>query len=273
MPPVKLTVGLLSEAFFGEDGDERLLDRAHEVAAAGADLAVLPELPLDAWYPADRQARPDEAEDEDGPRRRTLSEVARSAGIALLGGAIVRDRATGERHDTALLFDPDGRLVHTYRKVHLPQEDGFWEGDHYAPGTDPPGVVDLAGTRIGVQICSDINRMVGIHLLAAQGAQLVLVPRATPWNTYQRWRKVFEVAAVTSATWIVSVNRPRPERGVPLGGASLVVGPDGRTRRESQDPVLICEVDLDEVERMRAAYPGYLAWPAAVYAEGWKRLT
>lgn len=253
-------------------GGDRLRDLLQGAAAAGADLAVLPELPLDRWSPATREPDPDDAEEPGGPRQSLMSEAAAGAGIALVGGAIVRDPATGRRHNTALVYARDGRVLARYRKLHLPSEEGFWESDHYEPGSEPPGVVDLTGVRLGLQICSDVNRPSGLQLLAARGAEVVCVPRATPAETWARWRLVLRAGAVTSAAWVVSVNRPGPEGGVPIGGPSVVIAPDGTVAAESTDPVAVVTLDRDAARRARADYPGYLPLRAGVYAEGWRRV-
>ena len=75
--------------------------------------------------------------------------------------------------------------IHQKRKVHLPDEPGFHEVDHYRPGTEPPRRVDLEGLALGVQLCSDANRPVGSHLLAAQGVQAIVVPRATEQSQHR----------------------------------------------------------------------------------------
>jgi N-carbamoylputrescine amidase len=263
-------VALVTDVFFDDKGRERLGSRLTEARDLEATLAVLPEIPLNPWSPATRQAREEDAEEEGGPRAQALSAAARQAKIAVLGGVIARDPQTKTRHNTALAYDASGELVASYRKVHIPREEGYWEAEHYEPGTEPPQVVELSGLRIGIQICSDINRLVGAQMLAAHGAELIVVPRATPLETYSRWRKVFEVAAITSACWVVSVNRPRPEFGVDIGGPSLVVAPDGTVLLETGEPVSTLEIDPSEVFRARRVYPGYLAYPAGVYAAGWK---
>jgi N-carbamoylputrescine amidase len=199
-----------------------------------------------------------------------LGQVARQAGVALVGGVIQREGPDQPRFNTALCFDAAGHLVSRYRKVHVPQEEGYWEADHYQAGTNAPAVIELAGARVGIQICSDINRLVGAHLLAAGGAEVIVVPRATPSESYARWRKVFEVAAITTASYIVSVNRPRPEFGVDIGGPSIVVAPDGALLLETTEPISTVSLDLGRVEAARAEYPGYLAYPAEVYANGWR---
>lgn len=267
-----LRVALVTEVFFEDPGGQRL--RAHLSAARkrGAHLAVLPELPLNPWSAASREPRDEDAEPEDGPRQRTMAEAAAEAGIALLGGAIVLDLATGRRHNTALLYGPDGRCLMRYRKVHLPQEEGYWETSHYVAGTTPPETVEGLPLRVGVQICSDVNRPDGFQMLAAQGAEVVLAPRATPPETYDRWRMVLRANAVMSGTYVVSANRPRPERGASIGGPSLVIAPSGEVVAETNEPLHVVDLERSVLASAAREYPGYLKRFPRLYAEGWRRL-
>ncbi len=264
-----LHVALVHETFHGADGSERLAARLGQARQRGADLAVLPELPLNAWAPASRGARDEDAEAADGPRQRALSDAARRAGVGVLGGAIVRDGRGGRRVSQALLWDAGGRLVATYAKLHIPHEQGFWESDHYEAGDDPPRRIDAFALPLGIQICSDLNRPQGCLMLGAQGACAVLAPRATPLETYERWRLVLRADALTSAVYIVSVNRPGPESGVGIGGPSLVVAPDGQVVHESTDAVSVVALRREAVDASRRAYPGYLAVRSELYARGW----
>ena len=266
-------IAALSEVFLGARAEERLTERLGEAKRLGAEVALLPELPLDPWVAATRTPREDDAEPPGGPRHEAQSRAAAAASIALVGGAIVRDPGTGRRHNTALVFDGRGELAATYRKVHLPQEEGFWEADHYEPGDAPPQVIRGFGLPFGVQICSDSNRPEGTHILAALGASAVLAPRATESATFPRWELVFRANAMTSAVWIVSVNRPGPESGVPLGGPSILVSPDGEVVASTVEKLALFRLDEGAVESARRGYPGYLDTRADVYADGWRAAT
>ena len=266
----KLTVALISDVFWQPDGIGRLKERLDEAARRGADLAVLPEIPLNPWTPATKEPRDDDAEPMDGPRARAQAEAAAEAGIGLVGGIIHRDAASGRRTSRALVIDRGGTLVATYEKLHLPEEPGFWETSHYQPGTDAAQRIDAFGFPVGVKICSDNNRPEGTHLLAAQGAMAVLVPRASEERTYQRWKVVFRANAMTSACYVMSVNRPDPEAGVLLGGPSVAVDPSGEVIIETTDPISLVTLDAEAVRRARVAYPGYLPVRASLYAEAWQ---
>jgi N-carbamoylputrescine amidase len=265
----KLTVALISEVFWEPDGIGRLSERLEEAVSRGADLAVLPELPLHPWRPATKDAVDEDAEPMGGLRMTAQAKAAAGAGIGLVGGIVHRDEDTGRRTSRALVFDRSGELVATYEKLHLPEEPGFWETSHWEPGTLAPGRIDAFGLPVGVQICSDINRPEGSHLLAAQGAMAVLAPRASEERTYQRWKIVFRAIAVTSCCYVLSVNRPHPEEGVLIGGSSIVVDPAGQVLVETTDTLAIVTLDAAVVQRARTAYPGYLPVRARLYADAW----
>ena len=265
-------VALVRDVFFSVDGQLRLEARLRDAKALGAELAVLPEIPLNPWSPASIAARDEDAEPSKGPRHQILSAAARKAGVGVVGGAIVREATTGTRHNTALVFDASGSLVASYRKIHLPEEEGFWETRHYEPGDALPAVIDTFGVRLGIQICSDVNRPEGSHLLGALGAEVIINPRATEAATFERWKTVLVANAMTSGAYVLSVPRPYPEFDVPLGGPSFAVAPTGEILVETTDPVTLVSLDRAVVEHARQRYPGYLATRADLYADGWKRV-
>jgi predicted amidohydrolase len=264
----KLTVALISEVFWEADGVQRLKQRLAEVAERGADLAVLPELPLNQWRPSTKEAKPEDAEPMDGPRATAQQEAAAEAGIGLIGGIIHRDES-GRRTSRALIIDATGAIRATYEKLHLPEEPGFWETSHYEPGTEPPKRIDAFGLPIGVQLCSDNNRPEGTHLLGAQGAMAMINPRATEEVTYQRWKTVFRANALTSSVYVLSVNRPHPEDGVLIGGPSVAFDPNGALLVETTDTVALVTLDAKVVTDARRDYPGYLPIRARLYADAW----
>ncbi len=232
---------------------------ADDLREVQADLVVLPELPWHRWCPAQPERDP---QDEDLGRAEQQAQVARDSGKWLLSGSLLN------RRNTALLYSPQGELKLRYEKVHLPQEPGFWEANHYDPGEKGPGVCDDLGFPLGVQLCSDIQRPFGSMFLRAQGAAAILLPRATERGTYKNWRLVMQAMARLSGCYLLSVNRPDLD-DPPIGGPSVVIGPDGEVLAESSDPWLIFTLRHDEIVKARAEYPGYLDVPHQLYAQAW----
>ncbi len=262
-------IALISEVY--PEGYHALVDDLGEAVDAGARLAVLPECPAQAWAPG--RDRPDDvdAEPAGGTRESWQASAASTAGIALLGGGIERC-PDGRRRNAAVLWDEAGVERLRYHKIHIPDEPGFREAAHYEPGLSAPSVVEIAGLRIGVQICSDNQRPDGAMMLAAQDADCILNPRATEVGLLDRWKTIWRANAMVTGCWILSPNRPRPEPGTPLGGPSIAVDPRGEIRLESTAKISLVEVDPEAVAEARNAYPGYLAIPAETYATGWRSM-
>ena len=267
-----LTVAIVTDAFPTESDWPRLLDIMREAKGRGGELAVLPEIPLNPWSPVSKEPREEDAEEVGGPRQAFQAEAAAKVGIALLGGAIIRDPESGVRHNTGLLFGADGACLARYRKVHLPEEEGYWETSHYEPGTEPPAVVEGLSMPVGIQLCSDVNRTTGFQLLSAQGAEAVLAPRCTPPQTYDRWHLVLRANAVTSCAYVVSANRPAPTPDGLIGGASLALGPSAEVLVETTEPLAMVTLDRQVVRDAKAEYPGYLEVYPELYARGWREV-
>jgi predicted amidohydrolase len=134
-----------------------------------------------------------------------------------------------------------------------------------------PVPIEAFGMPVGVQICSDLNRPVAAHALAAAGASAILHPRATEAATYERWKLVLRSTAITACAYVVSVNRPGPEQGVPIGGPSIAIDPNGEVLVETTEPVVVVRLEESVLAEARRRYPGYLRTNAALYAEAWAR--
>src|ERR671923_2731535 len=112
-----MKLALISDVFIGPDREQHVANRLAEAKTQGAELALLPELALDPWFPARRDRRDSDAELPGGPRSQILATAARTVGIGVVGGAVVRDPTSPERRqNTALVFDREGRLVGSYAK-------------------------------------------------------------------------------------------------------------------------------------------------------------
>lgn len=261
-------VALISEVFNSEDSLVSCLEDAQN---RGADLAVLPELPLNEWSPATKIARKEDAERPNGWRETMQRDAARNAKIAVLGG-VIQIMNDGRRINRSFLIDAEGEIIGSSEKHVLPDEEGFWECNHYEPSATPPRIIDYRGAKLGIQICSDVNRPTAAQLLAAQGGQVILAPRATEPSSWDKWRLAYRSMALTSSCWVVSVCRPRPEFGVNIGGPSLVVDPMGDVRLETTERIATATINLCAVIQARQSYPGYLTWPAKTYAVGWQEI-
>ena len=263
-----MTIAMISEVFFGDGAQERLISRMQEAKDAGADLVVLPEIACNPWSPSTKIMQEEDAEELGGKRCTMQANAAREVGVGVIGAAILK--IGSKRYNTCLFWDANGALLGAYQKHHIPEEEGFWETSHYSQGTEGFPVFAFCGIRIGIQICSDMNRPQGSHLLGASGADVIVGPRCTELATYDKWRPVWIANALTTGCYICSVNRPAPEGGVLIGGPSIAISPNGEVLVESCEAITIFSVRQSTIKQTRQEYPGYLPCRSDLYASSWE---
>ena len=205
---------------------ERVAGVAGQVAArAGDDLVLLPELWATGYFAFDDYAAT--AEPLDGPLVRTLGEAARAAGVVLHGGSMVERDEAGRLHNTSLLFDPDGTLVHTYRKVHL-FGYGSREQELLAPGEQ----VGAHGT-VALSTCYDLRFPELFRRQVDGGSQLFLVAAAWPLARLPHWQLLLRSRALENQSFLLACNAAGRQGAVELAGRSAVVDPWGEVVAEA----------------------------------------
>jgi predicted amidohydrolase len=253
---------------------ERLVAQA---ASTGADVVVLPE----KWNGiGDSDFYRDTAEPlEGGESTAAMSAWARTHGITLVGGSIVELREGREkRSNTSLVFDPQGELVATYRKIHLfDVEVGgvvYRESESEEPGEEAV-VADVEDWKLGLSVCYDVRFPELYRILALDGAQVVTVPAhfTTPTGK-DHWHVLLRARAIENQLYVVAaaqIGETLP--GKPAYGRSLIVDPWGLVLAQAPDEetVITAELDRAHLEDIRAKLPSLAnrqanayRWPAPV---------
>jgi deaminated glutathione amidase len=253
---------------------ERLVVQA---ASTGADLVVLPE----KWNAiGDAEVLHAAAEPLDGGESVTaMADWSRRHGITLVGGSITERREGREKlSNTSLVFDAEGAIVATYRKIHLfDVEVGgvtYRESEAEEPG-DEPVVVRVEDWGVGLSVCYDIRFPELYRILALEGAELMTVPAhfTTPtgkdhWHVLMRARAIENQCYVAAAA---QVGETLP--GKPAYGRSLIADPWGVVVAQAPDEptVIAAELDRAHLENIRAKLPSLAnrqpnayRWPAPV---------
>lgn len=247
------------DAAANEAAAEQLL---REAAAGGADLAALPEV-----WPA--QGSVDEmrgaAEPIDGPRMARIEAIARETGMWISAGSV--PESDGDRvFNTSALVAPDRGVVATYRKIHLfdvepPDGPPFRESSVFAAGDEVVSAATPFG-RIGLTVCFDLRFPEIYRMLVASGAEVVLVPSMFRERTGRdHWEVLLRARAIEDQVVVIAAAQWGPwgsERAQRTAyGHSMIVDPWGRVLAEAPDGVGVtfCDVDLDEVRRVREVLP------------------
>lgn len=232
------------------------VDKATEyvrtAAADGADLVVLPEIWNVGYFAFEKYA--EGAEPIDGPTASQMASLAADLGIHLHAGSIVE--ADGDDlYNTSILFGPDGSRLGTYRKMHLFGYESE-ESQLLTPGEGITTVDTPLGT-IGMTTCYDLRFPELYRALRDRGADLFLITSAWPQARLDHWRLLNRTRAVEEQVFVAASNLTGENRGVKLGGNSLVVDPWGvpRTNAGNDGGVVTTEIDLEAVETVRDEFP------------------
>ncbi|RKF14177.1 carbon-nitrogen hydrolase family protein [Roseovarius spongiae] len=224
-------------------------------ADAGAGIVVLPELFLSGYDPAgiarDPAAHVVSAEDA---QCRRIADKAAARGIAAIVGAAVETGAGVA--NAAIVFAPDGRVVHVYAKAKLWGE----EAEVFAPGAGPV-VVDLAGTRVGMSICFDAGFPEHMRALALAGADIIACPAAFAVGAERRrYETYFPCRALENTVMIAVSNAIGAQGGLEMFGDSVLFGPRGDELARVREPtgLAAAAIDMDAIASARGDLP-YLA--------------
>jgi N-carbamoylputrescine amidase len=273
----KLKVALLQERDHGsrEANLAAIEAGVARAAASGAELVLLQELHNGPYFcQHESVAEFDRAEPIPGPSSERLGALAARHRLVLVGSLFER-RAAGLYHNTAVVFERDGRLLARYRKMHIPDDPGFLEKFYFTPGDLGFEPVATSIGKLGVLVCWDQWYPEGARLMALAGAELLLYPTAIGWDPgdsadeqeRQRdaWTTVQRGHAVANGLPLLAVNRvgferspEHAERGIQFWGSSFVAGPQGEIlcRAGSEAPeLLLCELDLERSEHVRRIWP------------------
>ena len=260
-------------------------------AKDGAQLVVLQELHSTHYFcQTEDTTLFDLAETIPGPTTNKLSTLARSLDIVIVG-SIFEKRAAGIYHNTAIVIESDGSIAGAYRKMHIPDDPGFYEKFYFTPGdskaqgpSSTPSnshcesgfkpIKTSAGT-LGVLVCWDQWYPEAARLMALAGAELLIYPTAIGWDAkdtdeeQQRqldaWITVQRGHAIANNLPVISPNRvghePDPSKhtdGIQFWGNSFICGPQGEilSQADSNNEFnLLADIDMERSEEIRRIWP------------------
>ena len=208
--------------------------------------------------------------DEGSGTLQRLKQLAAELEIVLVA-ALFERRAMGIYHNVAVVFDADGSYLGKYRKMHIPDDPGYYEKFYFTPGDLGFPVFHTRYGKLGVLICRDQWFPESARLLALGGAQIILVPTAIGHKLpedvefsdsgYEHaWQTVQQGHAVANACYFSAVNRvgvehsPAGEMGIDFWGSSFVADPFGRLVAQAaadREETVVCSLDMTLVSEMR----------------------
>ena len=251
----------------------RLIQQA---AQQGAELVMLQELHSTLYFC--------QSEDQDYfqwaepiPGGRTLEQLSRLAKTynIVLVGSLFEKRMAGLYHNTAVVLEKDGSLAGKYRKMHIPDDPGFYEKYYFTPGDLGFKPIHTSVGALGLMVCWDQWFPEAARLMALAGADILLYPTAIGWNGNDKkeeqqrqlyaWQTVQQGHAIANHLPVAACNRvgyePHPtleNEGIHFWGNSFICGPQGEVLSqgsEHQDEILMAQIDYQQTYRLRHEWP------------------
>ncbi|WP_018665315.1 carbon-nitrogen family hydrolase [Heyndrickxia acidiproducens] len=221
-----------------------------EAAAAGCDLAVLPEL----WTTGYDLTRLAELGDEHAQQSiQFLSDCSRKYGIDLVGGSVASKKAE-KYYNTMLVISRSGQLVKQYSKIHLFR---LMDEHLYLTSGATDGVFQLEGETFAGVICYDIRFPEWIRKQALLGAKALFVSAEWPLARLNHWRALCIARAIENQCYVIACNRSGSDPANIFAGHSLIIDPWGKVAGEGgeEEELVTAEMDLSLIEEVRSRIP------------------
>jgi N-carbamoylputrescine amidase len=271
-----MRVGLIQQSFLGskEETIQKTVDLIKEAKLGGTDLVVLQELHQDFYFCISEDVEHFKKADSIDEDIEFWSSVAKRVDIVVVT-TLFEKRAAGLYHNTSFVFERDGTIAGKYRKMHIPDDPGFYEKFYFTPGDLGFEPIDTSVGRLGVLICWDQWFPEAARLMALRGADILIYPTAIGWfdsdpideklRQLEAWKAVQRGHAVANALPVVTVNRVGLEqddllksKGIRFWGNSFVYDAGGREIFCADDistALYLVDIDMESSKNIRDIWP------------------
>ncbi|MCG8342705.1 MAG: carbon-nitrogen hydrolase [Chlorobiales bacterium] len=248
---------------------KKVCQKIVESASQGAKIVCLQELFTTRYFCRTEEYTPfDLSETVPGPSTDVLRAIAAEHEIVIVA-PLFEKRTRGLYHNTAAVIDADGSYLGKYRKMHIPDDPGFYEKFYFTPGDLGYKAFKTRYATIGVLICWDQWYPEAARLTALKGAEILFYPTAIGWvsgeaseearqSQLQAWRTVQQSHAIANGVYVAAANRVGTEGELNFWGSSFVSDPFGRiiaAANERSEQILIEDCDLGKIEYYRSHWP------------------
>lgn len=264
-------VGLVQMSCTADVNDNlaKAIAKTREAAAQGAQIVCLQELFKSLYFcDVEDHANFSLGEAIPGPTTEVLSELAKELGIVIIA-SLFEKRAPGLYHNTTAVLDADGSYLGKYRKMHIPDDPGYYEKFYFTPGDLGYKVFQTKFGKLGVLICWDQWYPEAARITSLMGAEILFYPTAIGWDVneqdpaisqeqYNAWQTIQRSHSVANGVYVVSVNRVGREADQQFWGGSFVSNPFGSLMylaSHDQEETKVIELDLDKTEYYRTTWP------------------
>ena len=268
MEKVKIGMPQLACSSDLNENMERSISAVRQLAADGAQVIVLQELFLSLYFcDVEDYTNFQLAEPVPGPSTDLLGKLAAELGVVIVA-SLFEKRAEGLYHNTTAVIDADGRYLGKYRKMHIPDDPGYYEKFYFTPGDLGYKVFETRFGKIGVLICWDQWYPEAARITSLMGADFLVYPTAIGWaghqpdevnqDQYHAWQSVMKGHSVANGIPVIAVNRTGIEGEMHFWGGSFMTNAFGKVIFQAphkEENLSIQEVDLRLSDYYRTHWP------------------
>lgn len=257
-----------------QDNLDISISKIQDAVVQGSNLVILPELHLGPYFcQTEDHGNFKLAENIPGPTTQVFSKIARQHQIVIVC-SLFEKRASGLYHNTAVVVDTDGSIAGIYRKMHIPDDPGFYEKYYFTPGDIGFKPIQTTLGKLGILVCWDQWFPEAARLMTLAGADVLIYPTAIGWDAVdspdeqqrqlQAWITIQRGHAIANGLPIIACNRvgfekaPNQESGIQFWGNSFIAGPQGEilcSANEKETKLLISTLDNNRSETIRQIWP------------------
>jgi len=287
-----LKIALIQQTFLDtkEKTVKRTIQMIKEAKEKGAKLVLLQELHQDRYFCINEDTNNFNKADNFQKDIKFWSNIAKENKIVLVT-SLFEKRTAGIYHNTAVVFEKNGIIAGKYRKMHIPDDPGFYEKFYFTQGDLGYEPIQTSVGKLGVMICWDQWYPEAARLMALKGAQILIYPTAIGWfdednqeeknRQIDAWITVQRGHAIANGLPLISINRVGKELdnkkqidGIRFWGNSFVVGSQGEfisQASNNKEEVLVAQIDLNKSEEVRRIWPFFRDRRIETYSEINKR--
>lgn len=277
-----LKIGVVQQSVVSNDKAvnwQKSADFVRKLAAQGCECILLQELHSTLYFCQNEDTNAfDLAETIPGAATQFFGNLAAELNIVLVT-SLFEKRASGLYHNTAVVFDKSAEIAGTYRKMHIPDDPGFYEKFYFTPGDTGFEPIQTSIGKLGVLVCWDQWYPEAARLMAMAGADILFYPTAIGWDLnddteeqrrqHDAWHTIQRAHAVANSVPVIVANRtgfePSPDanaddknHGIQFWGQSFIAGPQGEILAQAEandEQSLMVELDLSRTESVKRIWP------------------
>ena len=251
---------------------ENSIKKIKEAAKKNAKIICLPELFLSPYFcQTENHSKFKLAEKIPGPITNTYCKLAKELSVILMI-SLFEKKLTGFYHNTSIVINEKGKIISKYRKMHIPDDPGYYEKFYFSPGDLGFKSTKTIYGKIGSLICWVQWFPEAARLTALKGAEILFYPTAIGWHPKEKkkfgkaqlnaWITMQRSHAVANGVYVAAINRIGFEkiknRKIQFWGNSIIIDPYGNVLKQShfnREETIICDIDFKKIEDARQHWP------------------